>query len=525
MLPTLRPFPAAANAVAKGRFQEYATRQYPGAPGYCFDQRYERPPRSRTHPGPRPDLSTPFAPPAGAAPPAPKKQKRRKRELQGQLRSYKVRMIPTAAQAKELKRCFSAARHAYNATVNAMNDDGARANFYERRAAFKARTDRPTWAASVSVNFIDGGIEAAVNAVKTNLAKRALNPAHAFRVHRISHRRTKTEVLRVEGDGDATTKQSTLLRFERVTADTPKLRAECLAFFGCNLKAGGGIRLQDKGHVIDRLLAEGGRLKETCRIQWEKRTNQFYFIYVYDLPPQPDPDPQFATKRLVATDPGVRTFQTWYSPTSGEVGSLFHGGGAEIERRCFALDRLVSRVAKRGNALHSDPNNPQHAARFSAERRRRTLRGMRRRLARDRLRLRGWVEAGHHAAANFLLRRFDVIIAPRLAVAEMVPRDGRVFGSRTARAMLTWSHGLFTARLESAAFRYPGRHVISDSGEPGTSKTCAHCGRWNAALGGSAVFQCGGCGVRLNRDVAGARNNFFAAFGRACGMGWDGIAH
>ena len=50
----------------------------------------------------------------------------------------------------------------------------------------------------------------------TNLAKRALTPAHAFRVRRISHRRTKTEVLRVEGDGEARQKNSPLLRFALV---------------------------------------------------------------------------------------------------------------------------------------------------------------------------------------------------------------------------------------------------------------------------------------------------------------------
>ena len=32
--------------------------------------------------------------------------------LEGQIRSYKVRMVPTAEQARELKRCFSAARSA-----------------------------------------------------------------------------------------------------------------------------------------------------------------------------------------------------------------------------------------------------------------------------------------------------------------------------------------------------------------------------------------------------------------------------
>jgi len=65
--------------------------------------------------------------------------------------------------------------------------------------------------------------------------------------------------------------------------------------------------------------------------------------------------------------------------------------------------------------------------------------------------------------------------------------------------------------------------VIVDSGEPGTSKTCTNCGHWNAGLGASRIFECAVCGVHVNRDVAGARNNFFAAYGRAMGVGWDRV--
>ena len=70
----------------------------------------------------------------------------------------------------------------------------------------------------------------------------------------------------------------------------------------------------------------------------------------------------------------------------------------------------------------------------------------------------------------------------------------RVFGRKVARSMCTMSHGLFSQRMESAASRYRGRHVITDSGEPGTSKTCSSCGyfesstpRWEAARSTTAL--------------------------------------
>lgn len=58
--------------------------------------------------------------------------------------------------------------------------------------------------------------------------------------------------------------------------------------------------------------------------------------------------------------------------------------------------------------------------------------------------------------------------------------------------------------------------------EPGTSKTCTHCGHWKADLGASKTYKCDVCNIEVDRDVAGARNNFFAAYGHAVGVGWDG---
>ena len=426
-------------------------------------------------------------------------------------------MFPTPKQIEELKRCFSASRHAYNSTVASING-GQPANFYERRAEYKATT-RPEWATSVSSRIADGGVEQAVNAFKTNYAKMRVNPSHThFQVRFMSHRKARTEVVRIEGDGTSKEKNSPLLAFRPVPFTNSDNRAECLAFFGCNLKSLGGIRLQDKGCVIEKLLAEGKRLTETCKIHWDKRTRAFHFLYTYEIPRLEDPDPDFETKRIVATDPGARRFQTWYSPTSGELGISLYKQSAEIERRCFDIDKRTSWLAKREAREAPQPECKPRTRR----QRQRTVRGKRRRLAKERVRLHEWMKFSHYDTANELLSGFDLVIAPKLATAAMVPRNGRVFGSRTARAMYTWSHGLFTQRLESAAARYAGRCVITTMGEPGTSKTCTHCGHWKADLGASKRYECSRCGVSYDRDVGGARNNFFAALGIAKGIGWDG---
>jgi transposase len=447
--------------------------------------------------------------------------KRRKREVDGVLRSYKIRMFPTEEQKRELKRCFSAARHAYNYTVGSINNDGASWSFYERRAEYVNTDQLPTWAAGVNAHFYKSGIEDACNAFKTAHANmRAGNITH-FDVHYRSHRRTRTEALSFQGDDMKNNKKNCpLLAFERTAHSMKKNRAECTVRFGGNLKAHGGIRLQDHPHVIEKLLAEGNRLQEPGKILWDKRSNAFYLQYLYVLPLQDDPDPQFVNNRpIVATDPGNRTFLTFFSPTYGDYGMLLYGMRRQLQDRCYALDQRTSAVTLRANALraHQYGNRTKRQAQHTFAR-------LKRKLAKERIRLHNWVKAAHYEVSNLLLSNFDIIVAPKLAVKQMVPRKGRVFGSQTARAMLTWSHGLFTQRLHWARARYAGKYVLTDFGEPGTSKTCCHCGKWHKELGGAKIFECPHCDIRVDRDVAGARNNFFATLGMALGMGYDGVS-
>ena len=63
---------------------------------------------------------------------------------------------------------------------------------------------------------------------------------------------------------------------------------------------------------------------------------------------------------------------------------------------------------------------------------------------------------------------------------------------------------------------------VYETTEPGTSKTCTHCGTWKANLSGM-VYKCNACKVVVDRQFAGARNNFFAAYGMAVDIGWDGV--
>lgn len=440
---------------------------------------------------------------------------KRKQAVEGNLRTYKVRMLPTVAQVTELKRCFSMARLVYNKTLRRVKD-GSRLNTIELR---KEMIDEPLpeWAKDnkkVARSIVEAAVKQVVDAYSSNHAKQKLNPNHHFEVKYRSVRKTLTEVVRIQKDSsDPKKKHSTLLKFAPVPYTGS--RPECMAFFGSNFKDVGGIRLQD-GHqyVIDRMVADGTRLKEDCKIRWDKRIGTFHLIYTFEQPKLEDPDPEFQKKRIVSNDPGVEPFQAFYSPTSGQYGKLLHDGRSALRDRVLQMDKLQSRIDRRkqGSPCSSRTSRQRYT----------TMRRLRRKLARDRRRLYGYVEAGHYYAANFLLGQFDIVVQPELHVCDLTCKHTRNVQSKTARSMLTWSHYKYRERIKSAATRYPGRHVI-ECEEPGTSKTCTHCGFWNKNLQlCDKTYVCPQCHIQVDRDVAGARNNFLAKYGEVVGIGWDG---
>jgi hypothetical protein len=455
-------------------------------------------------------------------------------------RSAKVRMWPTAAQRKELMRCFDVCRYAYNWANECVQLDLCRPNdriLRDKFRALKLMQKLPyanTPETAVNSNMVAHAIGQLADAYKSNFAIRKTKPSHRFHVDFRSRwaRKTPTEVIVIEKDC-ATKKTSSLSRFEPCEClDRRSGRAACKAFLGNNLKNVGGIRMQDSARIIARMLAEGNRLRENGKIQWDKRTGAFYFIYLYTMQKREDLDPDFTHKRIVATDPGCAPFQEWYSPTSGEHGALLDDGYKEIRLRCHRIDALQSRLANRQSTPMQMLLTQRRRECMSLPEMKRAHRGTTRRLRRKRAkesrRLHGYVESAHYDAANFLLDEHDIIIIPVLKVGELAKRRDnagrrRIFSSKMARAMYTWSHGEFRRRLISASARYAGRHVYETT-EPGTSKTCTHCGTWKASLRlGDKVFNCDHCSLTVDRQLAGARNNFLAAYGMACGMLWDNV--
>ena len=200
--------------------------------------------------------------------------------------------------------------------------------------------------------------------------------------------------------------------------------------------------------------------------------------------------------RIVAIDPGIRAFATFYSPD--ECGQIASGDYGRLIRLAQHLDDLLSRLDKK-----------RKEGRVTARRRQ----GMRKAANRMRAKFKDLVDELHWKTIRFLMNNFDVILLPTFETSQMVQRGARKIRAKSVRSMLTFAHYRFAQRLEWKAASL-GKTVIRGS-EAYTSKTVSWTGEIIQNLGGRKTIKSGG--VTVNRDINGARGIFLRMVTRALG--------
>ena len=191
---------------------------------------------------------------------------------------------------------------------------------------------------------------------------------------------------------------------------------------------------------------------------------------------------------VVALDPGVRTFLTYFSET--DCGKLGHHAFGRIQRLCHWLDDLISRTTK-------EPNRRQRRQMRSAQ-------------ARIRQRITNLVDELHWQLARWLTSNYRIILLPTFETQDMTQRAGRKIRSKTARMMLTFRHFEFKQRLKWKAWQRGS--LVLDVDEAYTSKTRSWDGTVNTKLGGAKAIR-DDTGFGMDRDVNGARGIFLRALG------------
>ena len=342
-------------------------------------------------------------------------------------KSRKIRIYPTAPQKQLLRQWLGTARFAYNQSIAHLRQPDTKASWLTIKTPLISAL--PDWASKVPYQIKSIAIRDACLAVKA--AKR------------------KFQVIR---------------RFQEVKFKSRKRRIDSV-FIPKSALGPRGIYHTVLGSM--KMTEALPHNPQDSRLKYEY--GRWFLIVPHQVPKTPAEN----QSEIVALDPGVRTFQTWYSSNSyGKVGQSDFG---KIHRLCYHLDDLMSRISR-------------------SQQKRRLIK------AADKIRFRitNLISEIHHKTAKFLCQNFKTILIPKFESSKMVGK----LSSRTARAMLTWSHFRFKEFLKHKA-KELGSKVIEVS-EAYTSKTCGQCGALNN-IGSKTALICS-CGLNIDRDLNGSRN-------------------
>lgn len=347
-----------------------------------------------------------------------------------QLKTVKIRIYPTADQRTLLKQWMGTARVVYNHTVAYLKQEGTKASWKSIKTGLI--TSMPAWADSVPYQIRSIAVRDACFAVMAAKRKYLLTGEY----QEVSFKSKK--------------------QF-RDSVYLPRIAIKDKSFYTRYL--GKHIKYAEPLPTLNY----------DCRVTHDH--GKFYLCAPVEFKPT-QPDNQ--RLGLVALDPGVRTFQTFYNyKLAGKIGE---NNFSRIYRLCNVLDKLMSKRAK---------------AKCKAKRR------LSKAASRLREKIKNLVNEIHHKTANFLCNTFDVILLPTFETSQMVTK----LRDKTARAMLTWAHYRFKMFLKHKAKQLGA--VVLDTNEAYTSKTCSACGRIQN-IGSKKVMHCK-CGVSVDRDINGAR--------------------
>jgi putative transposase len=217
------------------------------------------------------------------------------------------------------------------------------------------------------------------------------------------------------------------------------------------------------------------KLPETfsdCKIQ--RYGKEYYLIYTVEKAIVE----REARNTMLALDPGVRTFQTGYSPS----GVAVKCGERQSEQLHKLHERLDAMRSKRDKATQKHKQRLRYRC-LSLENR-----------------IVGVVENLHNQVASYLSSEYGTILLPKFCTSVM---QRGALASKTKRDLWTLSHYKFQQKLQGLCNQKKSTLYIVN--EHYTTKTCGNCGQL-VNVGSAKTFCCKSCSYTLDRDIHGARN-------------------
>ena len=354
-------------------------------------------------------------------------------------KSKKIRVYPTTEQRETLRQWFGTARFTYNKTVAFLNETGTKANWKAIKSGILH--DLPEWSKATPYQIKSVAIRDACIAIRE--ARQKCKKTGKY--------------------------QSVSFKSKRHPSDSIFIPKSAIKARGVYHTLLGDLKMTE---CLPKNICDSRLLKEK---------DKYYLCISYTVAtPKRKPN-----GRVVALDPGVRTFLTYFHEHG--FGWLGHHAINRIQRLCSYLDDLLSRASKA---------TPQ------------SRKNMRRAAQRIRTRIKNLVDELHKKVARYLVDNYDIILLPTFETSDMVMRGKRKIRKKSARQMLTLSHYRFKQFLIHKA-KETGC-VVVDVSEAYTSKTVSWNGEIRKSLGGRKIIKDSN-GLKMDRDLNGARGIFLRA--------------
>ena len=188
----------------------------------------------------------------------------------------------------------------------------------------------------------------------------------------------------------------------------------------------------------------------------------------------------------VFLDPGIRKFQSFYSP-DGLCGNL---GNRYVKKHISPLKEKYERLQKIIGDKKISVNREN---------------------VKDRCgvlitKIQNIVSDLHNQAANFLTTTFKSIFIPIFETKKMVKKETRNINKITTKELLSLSHYKFRDKLKNMCKTRGNNYKVVT--EEYTSKMCSNCGNLHKNLGGSEIYKCKKCKIEIDRDINAGRNIF-----------------
>ena len=259
------------------------------------------------------------------------------------------------------------------------------------------------------------------------------------------------------------------------------------------------LAISCKPAIIEKI-REMKKSDELCdmtliRSKW---VNRYWLCIPYKIT---IPTTESFPEHLLAIDPGVRTFQTWYR-SDGSYGK----NGDEARCRLVKMNEKISNLQSQLDALPKTSKNNEKEENNEIMKVRTPLEIKKRLLF---LKKQNWITHCHYESMKELTsNEKTLILLPEFQVKQMIAKKEKKGGSLpkvVKQSMVDLSFYRFRTRFEDYLKKHHERKChLKIVTEEYTSKTCGNCGNLKKVSGDT--YSCSKCDVVLDRDVNGARN-------------------